>query len=63
MGYHDVAFLSSQTSFSSAFLEDCGRFEGLRTTIYLRTVVGVKHGHSTCKILFLHRASFYVNFN
>ena len=33
MGFHDVAFLPSRASFATTFLEDCGRDDGLGTTM------------------------------
>ena len=40
MGLQDVVFLSSQTSFHTTFLENCGRGEDLWMATYHRAVVG-----------------------
>ena len=40
---------ASRASFSTIFVQNCGRGEGLGTTTCLITVVGVKQGHATLK--------------
>ena len=49
MDFQDVAFLSSQGSFSTTFPENCCRCESLGTTAYLEIVVGGMQGHFPCK--------------
>ena len=61
MSFQDVAFLSSQASFSTTFLKNCGSGECLWTTTCLKTMVEGKQGHACCKILSLHEAPFCVN--
>ena len=50
MGVWDGWNATSLSLFSSTFLENCGRGEGLRTTTCLELVVVGKHGHALCKI-------------
>ena len=54
---------SSGCSISTTFHKNCGRDESLRTTTFLKTVVGGKQGHAPCKILSLHEASFLCQSN
>ena len=61
MGFQAMAFLSSQTSFYTTFIEHCGRCDSHRTTTCLKTVVGGKQGHATYKVLLLHEACFCVS--
>ena len=61
VGFQDVVFLPSQARFSTTFLKNCGRGEGLRTTICLETVVGGKQGRAPCKLLFLQQCFFFVS--
>ena len=56
MGFQDVAFLPSRTSFSTTFLKNCGRGEGFRTTTCHKTVVGGKQGHAACKLFLIQRS-------
>ena len=58
MGFMDVAFLPSKASFSTTFLQNCGRGEGLVTTTCLSAVVGDKQGHAPCRVLLLHQSLF-----
>ena len=44
MSFHDVAFLSSQTIFSTLFLISCGRFSHLATAACLKPVFKVGDG-------------------
>ena len=44
MVFQDVAFLPSRASFSTTFINNCGRGESLRTTACLKAVVGVSKG-------------------
>ena len=61
MGFHDVAFLSSQACFSTTFLKNCGRGEGHRTTTCLKTVVGVSMGMLPVEYFCSNKDSFFVN--
>ena len=63
MGSHDVAFLPSKASFSTTFLTNGGRGEGLRTTTCLRTVVRGKQVHAPCKMLLLRQSLFLCQSN
>ena len=62
-GFQDVAFLSSWVSFPAIFLTNSGKGEGLRTTTYLKTVVGGRQGHAPCKILLLQQSLFLCQLN
>ena len=53
IAFLDVAFLSSQASFSTTFLKNCGSGESHGTTTYPRAVVGGKQGHAPCRKLAL----------
>ena len=53
IGFQDVAFLPSRTSFPPYFLKNCGRGESLRITTCPKTVIGGKQGHAHCRILML----------
>ena len=44
MGFQDVAFLPSRTSFSATFIKKFGRGESLWTTTCLESVFGVIKG-------------------
>ena len=59
----DVAFPPSRLSFPATFLKNCGRGESLRTTTCLKTVVGGKQGHATCKIFALQQSLFLCQLN
>ena len=63
MAVQDVASLPSEASFSATFLKHCGRGESLGTTTCLRTVVGGKHRHASCKILLLQQHLFLCQSN
>ena len=60
MGSQDVAFLSSDPSYCTTFLKNCGRGENLTTTTTTcpMTVVGGKQGQAPCEILFCIKAFF-----
>ena len=60
MGSQDVALLPSRASFSTTFLTNCGRCEGLGINTCLKTVVGGQQGHAPCKIC-SNTASFCVS--
>ena len=50
MDFKDVTFLSSRASFSTTFLEHCGRGGNLGTATLNKTKVGPWQGHAPCKI-------------
>ena len=58
MGFQGVAFLSSQASSSTTFLENCGRGESLETTTCHKTEVGASTGMLPVKHLPYNKASF-----
>ena len=61
MGFQDVAFLSTRSSFSTTFHKNCGIVESLRTTTYPKTVVVGKQGHAACKTPCSNKSSFCVS--
>ena len=61
MGFQDVAFLPSRASYSSTFLNNCGRGKSLGNTTCLKTAVGCKQGHAPCKIFSLQQNLFVVS--
>ena len=63
MSFLEAAFLPAGASFSTTFLKDYGRGEGLRATTCLRTVVGLRQRHPPCKILLLQQSSFLCQSN
>ena len=63
MGFLDVLFLSSRGSFSSTFLNNCGRSENLWTATCLKTVARGKQGHAPFKILLLPKSLFLCQSN
>ena len=58
MGFQDVLFLSSRASFSTTFLKNCCRGEGLRTTTCLKVVVGLSKGMLPVKYFCFNKAIF-----
>ena len=60
MGFTAMAFLSSRDSFSTTFLNNCGRGESLWTTTCHKAVVGVDK--SMLPVEHSNKASFYVSF-
>ena len=60
VSYQEVAFLPSQANVSTTFLKNSGGCVSLRTTTCPTTLVAVNKGMPTCKIPFLHEASFCV---
>ena len=44
MDFQDVAFLPFRASFSTRFLKNCGRCEGLGMTTFLKIVIGASKG-------------------
>ena len=59
--FHDVAFLPSRASFSTAFLSTISRGKSLKTITCLKTVLGGNQGHAPCKILSLQQSLFFVS--
>ena len=57
-GFSGVAFLFFRNSFSTTFLKDCGKGEGLRTTTCTKTVVGVSKGILPVKRFCFNKAFF-----
>ena len=60
VGFKDVAIQPSGASFSTTFLNNCGRGEGLGTTTCPKTMVGVCKGMHHVIYLRSNKASFYV---
>ena len=54
MVFGDAAFLPSRSGFPLHFSTNCGSGECLRTATCLKTVVGAKQGHASCRIFSLH---------
>ena len=50
---HPVIRISATQHIYTTFLEKCGKGESLRSATCLRTVVGGKQGHASCKISLL----------
>ena len=63
MDFQDVVFLPCRDSFSTTFLKNGGRGEGLGTTTCLITVVWGKQGHAPFKLLTLQQCLFLCQFN
>ena len=59
MSFQDVVLLPSSASFSTTFLKNCGRSEGLGTTTSLGTVVMRNQGLAPCEILLLQQSLFF----
>ena len=62
LAFQDVALLPSWGSFSTTFLNDCGRGESLVYTTCLKTVDWGRQGSAPCEVLLLHKASFCVSY-
>ena len=58
MGFQDVAFLHSKSSFSTTFLKNRGRGESLVTTTCLKTLVKGKQKHAPVKYFCFNKAPF-----
>ena len=61
MGLQDVAFLPSRASFSTTFLKNCGRDDGLWTITYLGTVDGVSKSMRHVRYFCSKIVSFYIS--
>ena len=57
MSFQDVS------SFSTSFINNCGRDESLGIMTCLKTVVGGRQGHAPCRVFMLHKASLLCQLN
>ena len=58
MGFQDVAFLPTKSSFSTTFLKNRGRGESLVTTTCPKTLVKEKQKHAPAKYSCFNKAPF-----